>query len=58
VEALVIPDARERVREAVDALVEEAIDAVSTHALAEDLIDIRQAIDRLDAEFIRRFAPL
>jgi hypothetical protein len=42
------------VHEAVDALVDESIDHVSTHALAEDLIDIRRAIDRLEAEFLRR----
>src|ERR1700693_4791407 len=53
-EAFAIPDARDRVPEAVDALVEESIDAVSTHALAEDLVDIRRSIDRLEAEFIRR----
>jgi hypothetical protein len=39
---------------AVDALVDESIDDLSTHALGEDLIDIRRAIDRLEAEFIRR----
>jgi len=54
VEAFAMPDARDRVDEAVDALVDESIDAVSTHALAEDLIDIRRAIDRLEAEFLRR----
>jgi Domain of unknown function (DUF222) len=53
-EAFAIPDARDRVHEAVDALVDESIDAVSTHALAEDLVDIRRAIDRLEAEFVRR----
>ena len=40
--------------QAVDALVDESLDAVSTHALAADLIDIRRAIDRLEAEFLRR----
>jgi Domain of unknown function (DUF222)/HNH endonuclease len=40
--------------EAVDALVDESNDGVSTHALGADLIDIRRAIDRLEAEFIRR----
>jgi hypothetical protein len=54
VEAFAIPDARDRVTEAVDALVSESINDFSTHALGEDLIDIRQAIDRLEAEFLRR----
>jgi hypothetical protein len=27
---------------------------ISRHTLGEDLIDIRRAIDRLEAEFIRR----
>jgi hypothetical protein len=49
-----MPDARDRVDEAVDALVDEPIDAVSTHALGADLIHIRRAMDRLDAEFLRR----
>ncbi len=49
-----MPDARERIDEAVDTLVGEFIDAFSTHALGADLIDIRRSIDRLEAEFIRR----
>jgi hypothetical protein len=53
-EAFAIPDARDRVQEAVDALVDESIDDFSTHALGADLIDIRRAIDRLEAEFLRR----
>ena len=53
-EAFVIPDARDRVHEAVDALVDESIDGVATHVLGADLIDIRRAIDRLEAEFLRR----
>src|ERR1700694_1133951 len=53
-QAFAIPDARDRVDDAVDALVDESIDGVSTHALGDDLIDIRQAIDRLEAEFLRR----
>jgi hypothetical protein len=53
-EAFAIPEASDRVHEAVDALVDESIDAVSTHALGADLIGIRRAIDRLDAEFLRR----
>jgi hypothetical protein len=52
--ALAVPDARNDVKRAVDALVDESIDGVSTHALGEDLIDIRRAIDRLEAEFLRR----
>jgi hypothetical protein len=42
-EAFVIPDARDRVNEAVDALVDESIDEFSTPARGADLIDIRQA---------------
>ena len=53
-EAFAIPDARERVREAVDALVDESVDDVWPHALGADLIDIRRSIDRLEAEFVRR----
>src|SRR5579864_1170044 len=53
-EAFALPDARGRVGEAVDALVDESIDGFSTHALGADLIDIRRAIDRLEAEFVRR----
>jgi len=47
-------DARDHVDVAVDALVNESIDDVSTDALGADLIDIRRAIDRLEAEFVRR----
>src|ERR1700686_2514774 len=53
-EAFATPDARDRVNEAVDALVDESIDELSTHALGADLVDIRRAIDRLEAEFVRR----
>jgi hypothetical protein len=53
-EAFAVPDASNRMNDAVDALVDDSIDDVSTHALAADLIDIRRAIDRLEAEFIRR----
>ena len=53
-EAFAIPDARERLDDAVDGLVDESIDEFSTHALGEDLIDLRRAIDRLEAEFLRR----
>jgi hypothetical protein len=53
-EAFAISDARDHVNEAVDALVGESIDAFSTDALGADLIDIRRAVDRLEAEFLRR----
>jgi hypothetical protein len=53
-DAFAIPDARTRVHEAVDALVNESIDQFSTTALGADLTDIRRAIDRLEAEFLRR----
>src|SRR6202163_4199453 len=53
-EAFAVPDARERLEDAVDALVDESIDEFSAHALGEDLTDIRRAIDRLEAEFLRR----
>jgi hypothetical protein len=53
-EAFAIPDARDRLNEVVDALVDESINNVSTHALGEDLIEIQRAIDRLHAEFLRR----
>ena len=53
-EAFAIRMPRDRLDEAVDALVDESIDGFSTHALGEDLIDIRRAVDRLEAEFLRR----
>ena len=53
-EAFATPEARDRVGAAVDALVDESIDGVATHALGADLVDIRRAIDRLEAEFVRR----
>ncbi len=40
--------------EAVDALVGESIDGFSTQALGDDLVAIRRAADRLEAEFLRR----
>ena len=49
-----MPQVGDRLHDAVDVLVDESIDDVSTHALGADLIDIRRAIDRLEAEFIRR----
>jgi hypothetical protein len=54
IEAFAIPVARDAVNAAVDALVNESIDGLSTHALGEDLISIRWAVDRLEAEFLRR----
>src|SRR5580704_3907911 len=53
-EAFAIPGPRDRLREAVDALVGESLDSFSTHALGEDLVEIRRAIDRLEAECVRR----
>ena len=53
-EAFAMPDASDRLDDAVDALVDESIDGVSTHALGADLVDIRRDIDRLEAEFVRR----
>ena len=53
-EAFTFAAASDRLSEAVDALVRESMDGVSTHALGEDLISIRRAADRLEAEFLRR----
>src|ERR1700683_1108439 len=53
-EALVIPDVRERLDHAVDALVAESIDAFSTQALGDDVVHIHRTIDRLEAELLRR----
>ena len=53
-EAFAIPDAKDHLNAAVDALIDEFIDHVSTHALGADLVDIRRAADRLEAEFLRR----
>ncbi len=53
-QAFAIPDVKHRLHADVDALVDEFIDACSTHALGADLVDIRHEIDRLEAEFIRR----
>ena len=49
-----MPQVGDRLHDAVDVLVDESVDDVSTHALGADLIDIRRAVDRLEAEFIRR----
>jgi hypothetical protein len=53
-EAFAIPDVRERLNEAVDALVGESIDAFSTHELGDDVVHLHRTIDRLEAELIRR----
>ena len=53
-EAVAIPDARDRLNQAVDALVDESIDNFSTHALGADIVDMRRAVDRLEAEILRR----
>jgi hypothetical protein len=53
-EAFVIPDARERLRDAVDVLVGESVDGLTTSELGADIIDIRLAVDRLEAECLRR----
>jgi hypothetical protein len=53
-EAFAMPQVGDRLHDAVDVLVDESVDDVSTHALGADLIDIRRAVDRLEAEFIRR----
>jgi hypothetical protein len=53
-EAFAISTAGERLGEAVDALVHESVDGFSIHALGDDLIAIRRAADRLEAEFLRR----
>jgi hypothetical protein len=53
-EAFAIAEPKDLLTEAVDALVSESIDGFSTHALGDDLVTIRRAADRLDAEFLRR----
>ena len=53
-EALAIPDTREGLHDAVDALVGESIDGVTTQALGEDIVVMRREIDQLEAEFLRR----
>ena len=52
--AAAIPETTSRLSAAVDALVDESIGGFATAALGEDLVDIRRAIDRLEAEFVRR----
>ncbi len=52
--AAAIPEATTRLTAAVDTLVAESIEGFSTAALGDDLVDIRRAIDRLEAVSIRR----
>ena len=47
-------DTRGRLREAADALVNESIDGVTSSELGADIIEIRLAVDRLEAECLRR----
>jgi hypothetical protein len=51
--ALALPATTSRLGEAVDALVDRPIDGLTSQALGEDIIDIRVAIDRLEAESLR-----
>src|SRR5580700_708688 len=53
-EAFAIADTKVRVNDAVDVLVSESIEGLTTHALGEDLVEIGRAIDRLEAERLRR----
>jgi Domain of unknown function (DUF222)/HNH endonuclease len=53
-QALAISHARERFRDDLDALIGEPIDGVATSELGADIIDISLAIDRLEAERLRR----
>jgi hypothetical protein len=53
-EARAFTDTRARLREAADALVNESIDGVTTSELGADIIEIRLAVDRLEAECLRR----
>jgi hypothetical protein len=52
--ALAITVAKDPLTEAIDGLVAESIDGFSTAALGDDIISIRRAIDRLEAESLRR----
>ncbi|HUZ68418.1 MAG TPA: hypothetical protein VMU65_01780, partial [Candidatus Saccharimonadales bacterium] len=52
--AAAIPERTSRLGAAVDALVDESIEGFASAALGEDLVDVRRAIDRLEAEFLRR----
>jgi hypothetical protein len=51
--ALAAPAINSPLRDAVDALVDRSIDAFTTPALGEDIIEISLAIDRLEAERLR-----
>jgi hypothetical protein len=53
-EAHVVPDVIRRFRDGVDALIGESIDGVTTSELGADIIEIRLAVDRLEAECLRR----
>ncbi|MGD0196256.1 MAG: hypothetical protein ABSC35_15500, partial [Candidatus Dormibacteria bacterium] len=53
-EAHAFTDTRARLRDAADALVNESIDGVTTSELGADIIEIRLAVDRLEAECLRR----
>ena len=53
-EAYVIPDARQRFRDGVDALINESIDRLTTSELGADIIEMSLALDRLEAERLRR----
>ena len=53
-EARAFTDTRARLREAADALVNESIDGVTTSELGADIIEIRLAVDQLEAECLRR----
>jgi hypothetical protein len=41
---------------AIDELAVEDLDATPSAALADDLVEVRRAIDRLEAEWLRRLA--
>jgi hypothetical protein len=43
---------------AIDELAVEDLDAAAEAALADDLVEIRRAIDRLEAEWLRRLVVL
>jgi hypothetical protein len=53
-EARAIPDAKQRFRDGVDAFVNESIDGVATSELGADIIEMSLAIDRLQADRLRR----
>src|SRR5580698_9261734 len=53
-QAPVLPGTTQRLRDGVDALVSESIERVATSELGADIIEISLAIDRLEAERLRR----